>query len=122
MSNEEISASSNLYKSSSDLCRRFSSGGDEMTSGAIRDSDQRSAATRILECTRQWSRAEKWELGCLPSENNEPLLNFSTGKTSKFPFFSPAPLPSAFKNSPAPSTAKHIKALLARRHGFAHYT
>ncbi|XP_057785487.1 CDPK-related kinase 7-like [Salvia miltiorrhiza] len=60
----------------------------------------------------------------------------STGKTPKFPFYSPSPLPSAFKNSPAnsgsvtstplrffkrpfppPSPAKHIKALLARRHG-----
>ncbi|GFP97008.1 CDPK-related kinase 7, partial [Phtheirospermum japonicum] len=57
-------------------------------------------------------------------------------KTPKFPFYSPSPLPSAFKNSPAnsssvlstplrflkipfppPSPRKHIKALLARRHG-----
>ncbi|BAT85113.1 hypothetical protein LR48_Vigan03g212100 [Vigna angularis] len=54
---------------------------------------------------------------------------------SKFPFYSPSPLPSLFKNSPAnssvsstplrlfkrpfppPSPAKHIRALLARRHG-----
>ncbi|KAL0339780.1 UNVERIFIED_CONTAM: CDPK-related kinase [Sesamum radiatum] len=72
----------------------------------------------------------------IPGENNEPILNSSTGKTPKFPFYSPSPLPSAFKNSPAnsssvpstplrflkrpfppPSPAKHIKALLARRHG-----
>ncbi|CAJ1967792.1 unnamed protein product [Sphenostylis stenocarpa] len=59
-------------------------------------------------------------------------------KPSKFPFYSPSPLPSWFKNSPAnsnpssvsstpvrifkrpfppPSPAKHIRALLARRHG-----
>ncbi|KNA10693.1 hypothetical protein SOVF_141970 [Spinacia oleracea] len=61
--------------------------------------------------------------------------NGGTGKTPKFPFYSPSPLPSAFKNSPAnssvtstplrffkrpfppPSPAKHIRALLARRHG-----
>lgn len=62
--------------------------------------------------------------------------NSLTGKTPKFPFYSPSPLPSAFKNSPAnsssvsstplrffkrpfppPSPAKHIKALLARRYG-----
>ncbi|XP_042481239.1 CDPK-related kinase 7-like [Macadamia integrifolia] len=64
-----------------------------------------------------------------PGANSEPT------KTPKFPFYSPSPLPSAFKNSPAnssvsstplrifkrpfppPSPAKHIKALLARRHG-----
>lgn len=59
-------------------------------------------------------------------------------KPSKFPFYSPSPLQSWFKNSPAnsnpssvsstplrifkrpfppPSPAKHIRALLARRHG-----
>lgn len=61
--------------------------------------------------------------------------NNGSGKTPKFPFYSPSPLPSAFKNSPAnssvtstplrffkrpfppPSPAKHIRALLARRHG-----
>ncbi|XP_057983134.1 CDPK-related kinase 1-like isoform X1 [Malania oleifera] len=62
--------------------------------------------------------------------------NFQTNsKTSNFPFYSPSPLPGAFKNSPAnssvsstplrifkrpfppPSPAKHIRALLARRHG-----
>ncbi|KAJ4972315.1 hypothetical protein NE237_005414 [Protea cynaroides] len=65
----------------------------------------------------------------VPGANSEPT------KTPKFPFYSPSPLPSAFKNSPAhssvsstplrifkrpfppPSPAKHIKALLARRHG-----
>lgn len=63
------------------------------------------------------------------SSNNE------SRKTPKFPFYSPSPLPSGFKNSPAnasvtstplrffkrpfppPSPAKHIRALLARRHG-----
>lgn len=67
--------------------------------------------------------------------DNEPALSIHTGKTPKFPFYSPSPLPSAFKNSPAnssvsstplrlfkrpfppPSPAKHIRALLARRHG-----
>ncbi|KAJ4978403.1 hypothetical protein NE237_009183 [Protea cynaroides] len=65
----------------------------------------------------------------VPGANSEPT------KTSNFPFYSPSPLPSGFKNSPAnssvsstplrifkrpfppPSPAKHIKALLARRHG-----
>ncbi|KAL2534948.1 CDPK-related kinase 1 [Abeliophyllum distichum] len=72
----------------------------------------------------------------IPGDNNESAFNSSTGKTPKFPFYSPSPLPSAFKNSPAnsssvtstplrflkrpfppPSPAKHIRALLARRHG-----
>lgn len=67
---------------------------------------------------------------------NEPAFNTQQGKSSsKFPFYSPSPLPSLFKNSPAnssvsstplrvfkrpfppPSPAKHIRALLARRHG-----
>ncbi|XP_019187250.1 PREDICTED: CDPK-related kinase 7-like [Ipomoea nil] len=70
----------------------------------------------------------------IPNEN-EPSWSSHTSKTPKFPFYSPSPLPSAFKNSPAnssvnstplrlfkrpfppPSPAKHIKALLARRHG-----
>lgn len=70
----------------------------------------------------------------IPSDN-DPVLNTHTGKSSNFPFYSPSPLPSAFKNSPAnssvsstplrlfkrpfppPSPAKHIRALLARRHG-----
>lgn len=75
----------------------------------------------------------------IPSEN-ELVLNSQTGKASKFPFYSPSPLPgSAYKGSPAnssvnstplrtplrlfkrpfppPSPAKHIRALLARRHG-----
>ncbi|KAJ6778872.1 SERINE/THREONINE-PROTEIN KINASE [Salix koriyanagi] len=61
--------------------------------------------------------------------------NSHTSKTSNFPFYSPSPLPSLFKTSPAississtplrifkrpfppPSPAKHIRALLARRHG-----
>ncbi|XP_051138710.1 CDPK-related kinase 1-like [Andrographis paniculata] len=69
----------------------------------------------------------------ISDEINESVLNYSTGKTPKFPFYSPSPL---FRNSPAnsssvpstplrflkrpfppPSPAKHIKALLARRHG-----
>ncbi|ERM99128.1 CDPK-related kinase 1 [Amborella trichopoda] len=69
------------------------------------------------------------------SSNGGPLSNTETSKPPSFPFYSPSPLPSAFKNSPAistanstplrffkrpfppPSPAKHIKALLARRHG-----
>ncbi|CAK9164819.1 unnamed protein product [Ilex paraguariensis] len=67
--------------------------------------------------------------------DNEPTWNSQTRKPTNFPFYSPSPLPSAFKNSPAnssatstplrlfkrpfppPSPAKHIRALLARRHG-----
>ncbi|KAF8395726.1 hypothetical protein HHK36_019676 [Tetracentron sinense] len=67
--------------------------------------------------------------------NAETAANSKTSKASNFPFYSPSPLPSAFKNSPAnssvsstplrffkrpfppPSPAKHIKALLRRRHG-----
>ncbi|KAM7270241.1 hypothetical protein ACFE04_029455 [Oxalis oulophora] len=58
----------------------------------------------------------------------------SNSRANKFPFYSPSPLPSLFKNSPfssvnstplrffkrpfpPPSPAKHIRALLARRHG-----
>ncbi|KAJ0099334.1 hypothetical protein Patl1_21154 [Pistacia atlantica] len=70
----------------------------------------------------------------LPFENNPPTNSHNT-KSSNFPFYSPSPLPSLFKNSPAipgvnstplrlfrrpfppPSPAKHIRALLARRHG-----
>ncbi|XP_031097389.1 CDPK-related kinase 1-like [Ipomoea triloba] len=70
----------------------------------------------------------------IPSEN-EHALSHHTGKTPRFPFYSPSPLFSAFKNSPAnssvnstplrffkrpfppPSPAKHLRALLARRHG-----
>ncbi|KAH9675343.1 CDPK-related kinase 7 [Citrus sinensis] len=70
----------------------------------------------------------------LPYEN-EPQPNSQKSKTSNFPFYSPSPLPSLFKNSPAipsvnstplrffkrpfppPSPAKHIRSLLARRHG-----
>ncbi|KAL5708449.1 cyclin-dependent serine/threonine protein kinase [Ranunculus cassubicifolius] len=66
----------------------------------------------------------------------EISVNPETQKTSTFPFYSPSPLRSFFKNSPAnstsvnstplrifkrpfppPSPAKHIKALLRRRHG-----
>ncbi|KAL3639671.1 cyclin-dependent serine/threonine protein kinase [Castilleja foliolosa] len=70
----------------------------------------------------------------IPVEKNEKTLN---GKTPKFPFYSPSPLPSLFKTSPAnssssvpstplrflkrpfppPSPAKHIKAFLLRRYG-----
>ncbi|KAJ9185005.1 hypothetical protein P3X46_004685 [Hevea brasiliensis] len=76
-------------------------------------------------------------------ESNNHTLSFQTdlqpptSHTSKAsnPFYSPSPLPSLFKNSPAissvsstplrifkrpfppPSPAKHIRALLARRHG-----
>lgn len=76
------------------------------------------------------------ETSIIPGDNNDSTLNSFTGKTPKFPFYSPSPLPSTFKNSPAhsssvsstplrflkrpfppPSPAKHIKALLARRHG-----
>jgi serine/threonine protein kinase len=67
-----------------------------------------------------------------PIENDPPNTN---SRTNKFPFYSPSPLPSLFKNSPAfssvsstplrifkrpfppPSPAKHIRALLVRRHG-----
>ncbi|XP_073045909.1 CDPK-related kinase 1-like isoform X1 [Primulina eburnea] len=71
-----------------------------------------------------------------PGENNDLILNSSTGKTPKFPFYSPSPFRSTYKDSPAnsgsvlstplrflkrpfppPSPARHIKALLARRHG-----
>lgn len=71
----------------------------------------------------------------IPTENNEPTTNLSTGKTPKFSFYSPSPLRNIFKSPansssvnstplrffkrpfPPPSPAKHIKALLARRHG-----
>ncbi|KAG0500798.1 hypothetical protein HPP92_000870 [Vanilla planifolia] len=68
--------------------------------------------------------------------HNEALSeNSDTPKPPKFPFYSPSPLRSFYKSSPAnssvsstplrifkrpfppPSPAKHIKALLARRHG-----
>ncbi|TQD70312.1 hypothetical protein C1H46_044152 [Malus baccata] len=72
----------------------------------------------------------------IPSENEAYAApNSQSSKSSNFPFYSPSPLPSLFKNSPAnssvsstplrifkrpfppPSPAKHIRALLARRHG-----
>ncbi|KAI4300899.1 hypothetical protein L6164_034226 [Bauhinia variegata] len=67
--------------------------------------------------------------------DKDGLPSSNTGKSSNFPFYSPSPLPSLFKYSPAnssvsstplrffkrpfppPSPAKHIRALLARRHG-----
>ncbi|KAL9675693.1 hypothetical protein QQ045_003898 [Rhodiola kirilowii] len=70
----------------------------------------------------------------IPAENDSSASN--SNKTSNIPFYSPSPLRSFFKNSPAtnssitstplrffkrpfppPSPAKHIKSLLARRHG-----
>ncbi|KAM4079892.1 hypothetical protein ACJW30_09G149100 [Castanea mollissima] len=77
----------------------------------------------------------KSENSSIPGEN-DLVPNSQTPKSSNFPFYSPSPLPSLFKNSPAvnssvsstplrifkrpfppPSPAKHIRALLARRHG-----
>ncbi|KAF5474278.1 hypothetical protein F2P56_006191 [Juglans regia] len=76
----------------------------------------------------------KPEKPIIPGEN-EPVPHSQTGKPSNFPFYIPSPLPSLFRNSPAissvsstplrifkrpfppPSPAKHIRALLARRHG-----
>ncbi|GAU17866.1 hypothetical protein TSUD_329920 [Trifolium subterraneum] len=74
-----------------------------------------------------------------PPSSSHNHHHSKTKSSSKFPFFSPSPLPSFFKNSPAnsnsnssvsstplrifkrpfppPSPAKHIRALLARRHG-----
>ncbi|CAA0827506.1 CDPK-related kinase 1 [Striga hermonthica] len=72
----------------------------------------------------------------LDEKDEQTFSRPSNGKTPKFPFYSPSPLPSLFKTSPAnsssvpstplrflkrpfppPSPAKHIKALLLRRHG-----
>ncbi|KAI9120554.1 hypothetical protein K1719_007587 [Acacia pycnantha] len=70
-------------------------------------------------------------------DDKEGLPNSQGRKSTNFPFYSPSPLPSLFKNSPAisissvsstplrifkrpfppPSPAKHIRSLLARRHG-----
>ncbi|XP_028761495.1 CDPK-related kinase 7 [Neltuma alba] len=68
-------------------------------------------------------------------DEKEGLPNSQGRKSTNFPFYSPSPLPSLFKNSPAissvsstplrifrrpfppPSPAKHIRSLLARRHG-----
>ncbi|KAJ0977979.1 hypothetical protein J5N97_013453 [Dioscorea zingiberensis] len=70
-----------------------------------------------------------------PSNGEVPPPIPGTPKQPKFPFYSPSPLRGSYKNSPAnssvsstplrflkrpfppPSPAKHIKALLARRHG-----
>ncbi|CAI8613832.1 unnamed protein product [Vicia faba] len=75
-----------------------------------------------------------------PTPLTTTIHHASTKSSSKFPFFSPSPLPSFFKHSPAnsnsnsnsvsstplrifkrpfppPSPAKHIRALLAKRHG-----
>ncbi|PKA62864.1 CDPK-related kinase 1 [Apostasia shenzhenica] len=71
-----------------------------------------------------------------PAPNNEaPPPNRQTAKPPRFPFYSPSPLWGSYKSSPAnsstsstplrllkrpfppPSPAKHIRALLARRHG-----
>ncbi|XP_047318112.1 CDPK-related kinase 7-like [Impatiens glandulifera] len=69
------------------------------------------------------------------SEHPEILVGTDQiGKTPNYSFYSPSPFPNGFKNSPAnssvstplrffkrpfppPSPAKHIRALLARRHG-----
>lgn len=71
------------------------------------------------------------------SENPNSVIQSETPKTpTNFPFYSPSPLPNLFKSSspanssitstplrlfkrpfPPPSPAKHIRALLARRHG-----
>lgn len=68
-------------------------------------------------------------------DDKDGVPNSQGRKSSNFPFYSPSPLPSLFKNSPAnssvsstplrifkrpfppPSPAKHIRSLLARRHG-----
>uniref|UniRef100_A0A1D1XP92 Calcium/calmodulin-dependent serine/threonine-protein kinase 1 n=1 Tax=Anthurium amnicola TaxID=1678845 RepID=A0A1D1XP92_9ARAE len=70
-----------------------------------------------------------------PSNEEQPPPDTRTPKPQKFPFYSPSPLRNSYKNSPSnssvsstplrifkrpfppPSPAKHIKALLARRHG-----
>lgn len=71
------------------------------------------------------------------TENSNSAIQTETTKTpSSFPFYSPSPLTNLFKNAspgnsslsstplrlfkrpfPPPSPAKHIRALLARRHG-----
>ncbi|KVI03435.1 hypothetical protein Ccrd_018271 [Cynara cardunculus var. scolymus] len=82
------------------------------------------------------TRENQHENSNFPNEV-EPTLNSQSGKTSNFPYYSPSPFhnSTAFKNSPAnssvgstplrifkrpfppPSPAKHIRSLLARRHG-----
>lgn len=81
------------------------------------------------------THGEKEKPLSLYQEDKDGVPKIQTPKSSKFPFYSPSPLPSLFKNSPAnssvsstplrifkrpfppPSPAKHIRALLARRHG-----
>ncbi|GAA0161660.1 hypothetical protein Leryth_010317 [Lithospermum erythrorhizon] len=77
------------------------------------------------------------ENGVVSIQNDYKTTPSNGKRSSFFPFYSPSPLPNAFKNSPAnssssvnstplrffkrpfppPSPAKHIKALLVRRHG-----
>ncbi|KAG1327689.1 putative Calcium/calmodulin-dependent serine/threonine-protein kinase 1 [Cocos nucifera] len=75
------------------------------------------------------------EIPAVPKIEEPPPPNPGTPKQPKFSFYVPSPLPSSYKSSPAnssinstplrifkrpfppPSPAKHIKALLARRHG-----
>nr|XP_010909915.1 CDPK-related kinase 7 isoform X2 [Elaeis guineensis] len=75
------------------------------------------------------------EIPAVPKIEEPPGPNPGTPKQPKFSFYVPSPLPSSYKSSPAnssinstplrifkrpfppPSPAKHIKALLARRHG-----
>ncbi|PNY11625.1 calcium-dependent protein kinase-like protein, partial [Trifolium pratense] len=88
---------------------------------------------------REISSFPSEEILQLPPPSSSHHHHAKTKSSSKFPFFSPSPLPSFFKNSPAnsnsnssvsstplrifkrpfppPSPAKHIRALLARRHG-----
>lgn len=92
---------------------------------------------KTIESTQQNNEVggERGEVVVLPTSSHK-----ASKSSSKFPFYSPSPLPSLFKNSPAysnsnsssvsstplrifkrpfppPSPAKHIRALLARRHG-----
>jgi len=90
---------------------------------------------------RERENSTNEEILQLPPPPSSSHHHAPTKSSSKFPFFSPSPLPSFFKNSPAnstvssnstplrtplrifkrpfppPSPAKHIRALLARRHG-----
>lgn len=84
---------------------------------------------------KQIQRPEIQEASLPARSIEEPAPVPGTPKQPKFPFYSPSPLPGSYKESPAnsgvnltplrflkrpfppPSPAKHIKALLARRHG-----